>query len=413
MALKDSSVVVTGLGCVSPVGQGMGDCWTALKEGRSGLDRPSFDNEDVKCQVVGEVKDFNPRDYMVPKMVRRMARVSQLATSAAVLAVADAKLDLEAEDQDRVGCIIGSGGGDNNIVAAQFKKYLEVGPKAVHPLSIPKMIPNMPTCNAAMVLGLHGPNLGVATACATGAHAIGIGMMTLRSGMADVCLAGGAESTMTRLVMAAYDNMGVFTKQNDVPSAASRPFDATRDGFVMGEGSGVLVLETWAHARARGAEPLAELAGFGMTCDAYHIAAPQPEGTFAAKAMSLAMADAGLEPGDIGYINAHGTSTELNDVIETRAIKLAMGEYGDRVPVGSTKSMTGHCLGAAGGVEACASVMAVKEGFLPPSINYNTPDPDCDLNIIGNSGRSEEIIASMSNSFGFGGQNGVLVFKKI
>jgi 3-oxoacyl-[acyl-carrier-protein] synthase II len=277
-------------------------------------------------------------------------------------------------------------------------------------MTVPRVIPNMPVCNAAMVLGIHGPNLGVSAACTTGTHSIGIALGLLRGNMADVILAGGAESTMTALVLDAYSSMGVLSTRNEKPETASRPFDLNRDGFVMGEGACVLVLETFEHAEKRGAKPLALLSGFGMTTDAYGIAAPEPNGTWAALAMRLAVKDAGLDPGNIGYINAHGTSTRVNDKTETLAIRKAFGNM--NIPVSSNKSMIGHTLGAAGAIEAAATVLAVHHGILPPTINFESKDPECDLDVVPNQARAVKIGAAISNSFGFGGQNGVLVFSK-
>jgi 3-oxoacyl-[acyl-carrier-protein] synthase II len=285
-----------------------------------------------------------------------------------------------------------------------------MGPGSVNPLTVPRVIANMPVCNTAMVLGIHGPNLGVSAACTTGTHSIGIALGLLRGGMADVILAGGAESTMTPLVLDAYASMGVLSSSNENPEKASRPFDLNRDGFVMGEGACVLVLETLEHAEKRNAKPLALLSGFGMTSDAYAIAAPEPNGIWAAKAMQLAINDAGLNPEDIGYINAHGTSTRMNDKTETLAIQMAFGSY--KIPVSSNKSMIGHTLGAAGAIEAAATVLAVHHGILPPTINYEFRDPECELDVVPNKARALKIEAAISNSFGFGGQNGVLVFTK-
>jgi 3-oxoacyl-[acyl-carrier-protein] synthase II len=336
--------------------------------------------------------------------------VSQFASCAAVEAVRDAGLDLEKEDPARIGCVIGSAAGDYDNIEVQYDKFRKRGPGSVSPMSIPKIIPNMPACNAAIVLGIHGPNLGVATACATGACAIGIGQGLLREGRADVVLAGGAESTITPMVIDGYATMKVLSRRNNKPENASRPFDADRDGFVIGEGAGVLVLETMEHARKRGAEILAVLKGFGLTSDAYNIALPEPEGRWAAAAIEEALRDARLNSEDIGYINAHGTSTKVNDRLETLAIRRA---FGDRdVPVSSNKSMIGHTLGAAGAIEAAATVLSLYHGILPPTMNYRTKDPECDLDVIPNEARESNIKAAVSNAFGFGGQNGVLAFAR-
>jgi 3-oxoacyl-[acyl-carrier-protein] synthase II len=370
----------------------------------------AFDPTGHLSQIASEIPGFDPEACMSRKQARRMARVSQLAAAAAVEAVRDGGLDLERANRGRVGCLIGSAAGDYTFLEEQHRRFLADGPGSVNPLAVPKIIPNMPACNAAMVLGVHGPNLGPCAACATGAAAIGAALDLLRFGRADAVLAGGAESTITALVVDAYGCMGVLSRRNDEPERASRPFDAGRDGFVIGEGAGVLLLETAAHAQARGAEPLAILAGYGMTCDAYSIAAPEPEGTWAAAAISATLADAGLDPAQVGYINAHGTSTEANDRIEAVAIHRVFGDR--RVPVSSCKSMIGHTLGAAGAIEAAATVLAVREGVLPPTINHEIPDPACDLDVVPNQARPAAIEAALSNAFGFGGQNVVLAFTR-
>jgi len=409
---KNIAVVVTGIGVFTSIGCNRDDFWNSLIAGKSGIKRiQAFDPQGHKSQVDSEVLNFNPENYFDRKESRKMARVSQLASSAAIEAVKDAGLDLDKENRDRIGCVIGSAAGDMTNLEDQHIRFLKMGSGSVNPMTVPRVIANMPVCNAAMVLGIHGPNLGVSAACTTGTHSIGIALGLLRGGMADVILAGGAESTMTAFVLDAYANMGVLSSAyNEKPESASRPFDLNRDGFVMGEGSCVLVLETLEHAEKRGAKPLAFLSGFGMTSDAYGIAAPEPDGIFAAKAMQLAVKDAGLNPQDIGYINAHGTSTKVNDKTETLAIKKAFTDI--NIPVSSIKSMIGHTLGAAGAIEAAATVLAVHHGILPPTINYEFKDPDCDLDVVPNRARAAGIRAAISNSFGFGGQNGVLVFTK-
>jgi 3-oxoacyl-[acyl-carrier-protein] synthase II len=410
--IKNKSVVVTGIGVFTSIGSNRADFWNSLITGTSGIKRiQAFDPQGHKSKVGSEVITYKPEDYFDRKESRKMARVSQLASSAAIEAVKDASLDLKNEDLSRIGCVIGSAAGDLTHLEDQHIRFLKMGPGSVNPLTVPRVIPNMPVCNAAIVLGIHGPNLGISAACTTGTHSIGIALGLLRGGMADVILAGGAESTMTSLVLDSYASMGVLSSNNEIPERASRPFDLNRDGFVMGEGACVLVLETLEHAEKRGAKPLACLSGFGMTSDAYGIAAPEPEGTFASKAMLLAINDAGLIPDDIGYVNAHGTSTKANDKTETLAIKKTFGNR--NIPVSSIKSMIGHTLGAAGAIEAAATVLAVQHGILPPTINYVTKDPECDLDVIPNMARNVKIVAAISNSFGFGGQNGALVFTKI
>jgi 3-oxoacyl-[acyl-carrier-protein] synthase II len=406
------SVVVTGIGVFTSIGCTRFDFWNSLIAGKSGINRiQAFDPTGHKSQMASEILTYEPLDYFDRKEARKMARVSQLASSAAIEAVKDAGLDLEKEDRSRIGCVIGSAAGDYTHLEEQHERFLGRGPGSVNPLTVPRVIPNMPVCNAANVLGIHGPNLGVSAACTTGTHSIGIALGLLRGGSADVILAGGAESTITPLVLDAYSSMGVLSAFNENPKMASRPFDLNRDGFVMGEGSCVLVLETLEHAEKRGAKPLAFLSGFGMTADAYGIAAPEPHGKWAAAAMENAIKDANLELGDIGYINAHGTSTKMNDKTETTAIQKLFSN-GIIPPVSSIKSMIGHTLGAAGAIEAAACVLAVQNGILPPTINYETKDPECDMDIIPNKARKVEIKAAISNSFGFGGQNGVLVISK-
>ena len=405
------AAVVTGMGVFTSVGCTRDDFWAALTSGQSGARRlQSFDPDGHLSQIACEIRSFDPEAFVSRKLARRMARVSQLATCAAIDAVRDSGLDLEAEDPIRVGCVIGSAGGDWENIESQHARFLQRGPGSTNPLAIPKIIPNMPAANAAIALGVTGPNLGPTAACATGAYALAAALDLLRAGRADVVLAGGSESTITPMVVDGYGCMSVLSQRNDEPERASRPFDADRDGFVIGEGAGVLVLETPEHARRRGAEALALLTGAGMTCDAHCIALPEPDGKWAAAAMEGALADAQLNPADIGYVNAHGTSTKANDRIETIAIRRVFGD--SPVPVSSTKSMIGHTLGAAGAIEAAATVLAVHHGVLPPTINHDTPDPDCDLDVVPNEAREVSISAAMTNAFGFGGQNGVLVICK-
>lgn len=407
-----NSVVVTGIGIFTSIGCNRLDFWNSIIAGKSGIKRiQAFDPSGHKSQISSEITDYKPEDYFDRKESRKMARVSQLTSSAAIEAINDAGLDLDNEDRTRIGCVIGSAAGDNTHLEEQHERFLKRGPGSVNPLTVPRVIPNMPVCNAANVLGLNGPNLGISAACTTGTHSIGIALGLLRGGSADVLLAGGAESTITPLVLDAYSSMGVLSSYNENPEKASRPFDLNRDGFVMGEGSCVLVLETIEHAEKRGAKPLAYLSGFGMTADAFGIAAPEPNGKWATLAMENAVKDASLNMDDIGYVNAHGTSTKMNDKTETIAIKKAFNNR--NLPVSSIKSMIGHTLGAAGAIEAAACVMAVQQGILPPTINFETKDPDCDIDMIPNIARAVSIKAAISNSFGFGGQNGVLVFSKV
>ncbi|HBZ56742.1 MAG TPA: beta-ketoacyl-[acyl-carrier-protein] synthase II [Syntrophobacteraceae bacterium] len=413
MTRKSRNVVVTGVGVLSSIGCGRAEFWEALVSGVSGV-RPiqAFDPSSHKTRIASEVLSFRPEMVLGHKQIRRMARVSQFAVCAAFDAVRDAGLNLENENLARIGCVIGSAAGDYHDLEEQHLRFRDKGPGSVNALTIPKVIPNMPACNVAINLGLRGANLGVSTACATGAHAIGMALAILRQGWADVVLAGGAESTITPFVLDGYSCMGVLSQGNDHPEAASRPFDLNRDGFVMGEGAGVLVLETREHAINRRAEILAALSGFGMSCDAYNIAIPEPAGTAAAMAMESALKDAGLNPEDVAHINAHGTSTKVNDRVETHAIHKVFGAHAQRVEVTSIKSMIGHTLGAAGGIEAAATVLSLNQGVIPPTLNYDARDPECDLNIVAKEARKVNLKAAISNSFGFGGQNGVLVFTK-
>ncbi len=407
---RPRDVAVTGVGVVCSIGCTREAFWKALVSGVSGV-RPiaAFDASGHKTQIASEVLSFDPAVKLSHKQLRRMARVSQFAVSAAMEALRDAGLDLGREDPTRVGCVIGSAAGDYSNLEEQFDKFREKGPGSVNPLTIPKVIPNMPVCNVAISLGLRGPNLGVSAACSTGTHAIGTALGILRQGQADVLLAGGAESTLTPFVLDGYACMGVLSERNEPPEAASRPFDRDRDGFVMGEGAGILVLENLDHARKRGAEILAVLRGFGMSCDAYNIAIPEPDGKAAALAMELALRDAGLNR-DVGHVNAHGTSTKVNDRVESVAIRHVFGEHARRVWVSSNKSMIGHTLGAAGAIEAVATVLTLYHGIIPPTVNYETPDPECELTIVANTAVESRVGAAISNSFGFGGQNGVLAF---
>jgi len=407
----ESTVVVTGIGVFTSIGCKRTGFWNSLTSGKSGIQRiRAFDPDGHLSQIASEVVGFDPQDHLSYKQARKMARVSQFASCAAIEAVKDAGLDLEKEDRARIGCVIGSAAGDYTNIEQQHLRFQEKGPGSVNPQSIPRIIPNMPACNAAIVLGIHGPNLGIATACATGASAIGMASGLLKEGRADVILAGGAESAITPLVVDAYAVMRVLSQRNGEPERASRPFDLDRDGFVIGEGAGVLVLETAEHARSRQAEPLAVLRGFGATCDAFNTALPEPDGRWAAAAIEEALRDAKVNAEDVGYINAHGTSTQVNDRIETTAIRRIFGDR--RVPVSSTKSMIGHTLGAAGAIEAAATVLAVHHGVLPPTINHETRDPECDLDVVPNEAREVSIDVAASNAFGFGGQNAVLVFAK-
>ena len=409
--MERTRIAVTGIGMYSSIGNNRSEFWDALIQGESGAGFiQSFDAAGFKSMIAAEIKDFTPEDYLPKKRARRMARFSQISSCAALQAVEDSGLEIESIDPLRIGAVIGTAAGDYENLEREHRNLLEKGPGYGHPLAVPMIIPNMSSANIGIDLNLSGPNLGVVSACSSGAHALAMAALVLRSGGADVMLAGGAEAAISPLTVNAYGCMGVLTGRNDDPQAASRPFDAERDGFLIGEGAAVLVLEREEHATQRGAEILAYLAGAGMTSDAYSVAIPEPEGKWAASAVKLALNDGGLNIGDIGYINAHGTSTPANDKIETRAMKLAFGQTAYSIPMSSNKSMIGHTLGAAGAVEAAATVLALKEGVLPPTINYHSKDPECDLDYIPNQARQNKIEAAISNSFGFGGQNCVLAF---
>lgn len=414
MSICEMDIAVTGIGVFSSIGCTKTRFWNSLVAGVSGVKTiDTFDASQHKTMIASEISSFRPEKFLGHKQIRRMARVSQLAVCAAFEAVQDAGLDLNKENLSRIGCVIGSAAGDYHNLEEQYMRFAQKGPGSVNALTIPKVIPNMPACNVSISLGIRGPNLGVSTACATGAHAIGMALGILRQGWADVILAGGAESTITPFVLDGYSCMGVLSQRNSSPEMASRPFDLDRDGFVIGEGSSVLVLEAVEHAKNRGAEILALLKGFGMSCDAYNIAIPEPNGSAAALAIIQAAQDARINIDDIEFINAHGTSTKVNDRVESNAINMAFGEYARRVPVSSNKSMIGHTLGAAGAIEAAATVLTLFHGVIPPTINYNIRDPECDLNIVANEPREAKVKVAMSNSFGFGGQNGVVVFAKV
>lgn len=411
--MQKRRVVVTGLGVVSPVGIGVENFWKSLIAGKSGI-RPitHFDASKFDCQICGDVLDFNPLDHFSSKEARHLARFVQFAVVSSNEAIRNANLDLKNIDLDRMGVLIGSGIGSIDTIEDEFKKFLEKGPSRISPFFIPKIIINEAAGQVSINTGARGPNTCVATACATATNAIGDAARFIQYGDADVMIAGGTESATTILGLGGFCALKAVTQRNHEPEKASRPFELNRDGFVMAEGAGVAILESLEHAKARGAHILAEFVGYGRTSDAYHITAPESTGAGAAKAMELAIRDAGLKPQDISYINAHGTSTELNDKVETLAIKKIFGEFAKKVPVSSTKSMTGHLLGAAGGVEFAASVLAIRDSIIPPTINYETPDPECDLDYVPNVSRKASLTTVMSNSLGFGGHNACIVVKK-
>ncbi len=407
-------VVVTGLGVIASLGHNVGDFWSGLLAGKCGIDRVTlFDAKDYTCQIGAEVRGFDPTTQMDPKEVRRNDRYTHFGFCAAKQAAADARLDMGREDPDRVGVIIGSGIGGMWTIENQHKVLLERGPRKVSPFMIPALISNMCSGLVAIELGARGPNFSIVSACATATHAIGESLRMIRGGEADVMVCGGAEAAITPLAYAGFCSMKAMSTNNENPQKSSRPFDLNRDGFIMAEGSGILVLESLEHALARGAHIYCEIAGYAATCDAYHITSPDPEGKGLSLAMSRALSDARATTTEIDYINAHGTSTPYNDKFETLAIKKVFGEQSHKVMISSTKSMTGHLLGAAGGVEAVVSVKAIETGEVPPTINLETPDPDCDLDYVPNVKRRANVRTVLSNNLGFGGQNAALVFRKL
>lgn len=405
-------VVITGTGVVSSLGLGTQQFWNAIKEGKSGIDTISrFDVSNFSSKVASEVKDFEPTNFMDRKEAKRMDRYNQFAIAAAKMAVEDSKLDLEKIDRTRAGVIVGSGIGGIETLEDQHETYLNKGAGRVSPFFIPMMIGNMATGRIAIEFGFKGFNECVVTACATSNNAIGDAFKVIQRGDADIMIAGGAEASLTPLSLAGFCSMGAVTSNPD-PKTACRPFDAERDGFVMAEGSGIVILEELEHALSRGANIIAEVVGYGNTSDAYHITAPSPEGEGGVRCMKMAINDAGINPEDVGYVNAHGTSTPLNDPIETAVVKQVFGDHAKKLAMSSTKSMTGHLLGAAGAVEAIITSLALKEGILPPTINYKTPDEKCDIDCVPNVARKADINYALSNALGFGGHNATIALKK-
>ena len=408
-------VVITGMGAVTPIGNNLAEFWEGLKTGRSGGGPVTkIENlEGFTSKIAAEVKNFDPELYISKKEARKMDPFTQYGLAASIMAMQDSGLDLTNEDLERIGVIVSTGIGGLQIMESSQDTYRERGASRLSPFIIPVMITNIVAGHVGIQFGLKGPNFCVTSACASGTHSIGEALRIIQHGEADVMLAGGTEGSITPLALGGFCALRALTTRNDDPARASRPFDLNRDGFLMGEGAGVIVIESEEHAKARGARIYCELAGYGRTCDAHHITAPDPDAAQAARGMRLAFEDAGLKAEDIDYINAHGTSTTLNDKGETLAIKKALGETQARkVAISSTKSMTGHLLGAAGGVEAIVCAMAIKEGLVPPTINYETPDPDCDLDYVPNVARKMEVRAALSNSLGFGGHNATLCFKR-
>ena len=406
-------LVVTGLGAVTPLGNDVPTLWEGLLVGRSGVGPITlFDPSQLEVRIAAEVKDFDPVALFGRRQARRNDRFTLFALEAARQAVDDASLQLEGGDGQEVGVLIGSAIGGILTLLENYDVLQTSGPRRVSPFMVPMMMPNAASAAVAITYGLRGPNFCVASACATGSHAIGEAAEVIRRGHAEVMICGGSDAVIASLALSAFKNMGAVSTRNDEPERASRPFDAGRDGFVMGEGAGVLVLESLEHARRRGARIYCELVGYGATADAYHVTAPDETGRGAAWAMERALCDAGLAPEEVDYVNAHGTSTLLNDRIETLAIRTVFGPYADRLAVSSTKSMVGHLLGAAGAVEAIVCVKSLESGWVHPTINYETPDPECDLDYVPNQARRLESRVVLSNSFGFGGHNGCLIFRR-
>lgn len=406
-------VVITGLGCVTPVGTGKDDFWVNIKSGVSGIDKITrFDYTNYQTQIAGEVKDFTPEDYISKKELKKMDRFTQFAMVASKLAVADSELDLNNIDGNRMGTVIGTGIGGVETIEAQHKNLLEKGNRRVSPFFIPMMIGNMAAGQVAIEFGAKGPSTNICTACASGTNSVGDAFKIIQRGDADIMIAGGTEAAVAEFAVAGFCNMKAMSTNNDNPQKASRPFDKDRDGFVMGEGCGILILEELESAIKRNAKIYAEIVGYGMTSDAYHITTPAENGEGAARAMQMAINDAEIEPEKIDYINAHGTSTYYNDLYETMAIKSVFGENAKNVSISSTKSMTGHLLGASGAIEAIVCALAIKDNFVPPTINLENPGEGMDLDYTPNKGKERTINYALSNSLGFGGHNATIVLKK-
>ena len=406
-------VVITGMGALTPVGNDKDAFWNSILTGVSGIGRITrFDPTDFSTQIAGEVKDFDPAQYMDKKEAKRMDRVTQFAIAASKMALEDSGIDLDKMDRTRIGTCIGTGIGGVETLHDQYKTLFDKGPGRVSPFFVPMMIANMPAGQTSILFGLQGPSTCIVTACATGTNCIGEAFRTIQRGDADAMVAGGAEAAVSQIAVAGFCSMKALSTRNDEPTKASRPFDKNRDGFVMGEGAGIVVLETLESALARGAKIYAELIGYGTNADAYHITSPAPEGVQAGHCMQLAINDAGLAPEEVDYVNAHGTSTSLNDKNETLAIKRVFGEHAKKMTVSSIKSMTGHLLGAAGGIELIASALTVQQDIIPPTINYETPDEELDLDYVPNVARKAVVNVAISNSFGFGGHNATLVVRK-
>jgi 3-oxoacyl-[acyl-carrier-protein] synthase II len=406
-------VVITGFGLTTPLGVGVDNVWRKILDGQSGIGAITrFDASRHDTRIAGEVKGFKPEDYASVKELRRMDLFIQYALAATKIAMEDARLDMGREDAERVGIIVGTGLGGLPTLEKYHTILLEKGPGRISPFFIPMLIANEAPGNIAIQYGIKGPNLSIVTACATGAHSIGDAFRVIQYGDADVMVAGGTEANLTPLTVGGFNALKALSTRNDFPEKASRPFDMERDGFVVSEGAGIVILEELEHARQRGAKIHAEVAGYGYNGDAYHITAPCPDGDGSIRCMRMALRDAGMSPDEIDYINAHGTSTDLNDASETLAIKQVFGKRAYEIPVSSTKSMTGHLLGAAGAVEAIFAALAIRDQVCPPTINYEHPDPACDLDYVPNTARKHPVNVAMSNSFGFGGTNAVLILRR-
>ena len=406
-------VVVTGIGTVSPLGLDTATTWENLIAGKSGIDYITLcDPEPLETKFAGEVKGFEPTNYMSRKDAHRMDRFAQLAVAASPEAVKQARLEIDDRNQDNIGVIVGSGIGGLTTLFEQSKVLLEKGPKRVSPFLAPMMIADIAAAQVSIALGVKGPNLCITSACSSGSDAIGAAYELIKHGDAEVMIAGGTESIINPIGITAFNALKAISTRNSEPQLASRPFDAERDGFVIGEGACVLILENLAHAQKRGVNILAEIVAYGATADSFHVTQPAGNGEVAARAMQIALEKAGIAPSEVDYINAHGTSTPLNDVTETRATKTAFGDYAYRIPVSSTKSMTGHLIGCAGAIEAAICIMVIRHGIIPPTINLTHPDPECDLDYVPNVARRAKVTTALSNSFGFGGHNSVLVFRE-
>lgn len=411
--MEKRRVVVTGVGLITPLGIGVEESWSGLIEGRSGIRRIThFDSSAFATQIAGEVEDFKPEEYIEPKEVKKMDRFIHFAIAASDMAMKDSGLKITEGNAEKVGVIIGSGIGGLPAIEHYHSILLEKGPRRITPFFIPMLIINLAAGNVSIKFGARGPNSAVATACATGSHAIGDAFKIIQRGDADAMIAGGSESVITPLGIGGFNAMKALSTRNNEPEKASRPFDRDRDGFVMGEGAGIMILESLDHALSKGAKIYAELVGYGMTADAYHITSPAPEGEGAARCMAMGLKDGGIDPLDVDYINAHGTATKYGDEIESSAIKTVFKDHAYKVAISSTKSMTGHLLGAAGGVEAVISVLCMRDNIVPPTINLDNPDPQCDLDYVPHNARKMDVNCAMSNSFGFGGTNACLIFKR-